>query len=706
MGVLLSRMRLRTFMLMVLVPLTVLPLFLLAGLLHIFIQRSFDDEVGRRAKPEIAALARNLDTLEKRLLRQVSSVARSDELKLAALTYDENRLRNRLRPWLESSLFDVVKVYSYKGNRLLTHEKKDESTLAPVWEQIFSLPEKRNSERLPASEDASRLSPASPESFADEKLRMNADALSSEFREFVLKESSWVLRKVESEASKGDFSFHVFRSVLDSDGKAAGFIEAILKMNSLKWEHLSLYQGVDFVIVDSKRHVLSASREKVIPILNVQLANWKTIETATDNFFPSRIVEMEDYPIEFFFSPMTMTGNNVESWVGVGLSRSQHVFLQNRILVWVVGLTLLLAIAVFAFTFLTSEKLTEPISKLVSAAESVRAGRAVEPLKVEATEEIAYLVERFNEMAMSVQAAKRTLESKLEELAETNDQLTQMQDQLVQSAKMSSLGQLVAGVAHELNNPIAFIYSNMVQMRQYLKSLNEVSSHLQTVKTKLTPEDQQKLETLLVDVEWDYVQDDMADIVQSCLEGSVRVKDIVLGLRNFSRLDKGQIGDAEVNIALKNTAKLLTGQIKNKVRVDWELEDQSWIRCNISQINQVFMNIMANAIQSIQGEGNLLIKTEMLTYRGEEFLRVRMRDSGQGMSQETISKIFDPFYTTKGVGEGTGLGLSIVYGIVQKHGGTIDVKSVPFPDPMHGSTFDIYLPKKGPVVDTSLDEAS
>lgn len=701
MGVLLSRIRLRSFMLMVLLPLTVLPLFILAGLLHLFIQRSFDEEVGRRAKPELAALARNLDTLENALLKQLNLVTRSDELKLEVLTLNENSLRSRFKPWLENSLFDEIRIYSFKGHKILSHVRGKTTKISPAWEQIFKVPEKRVSDRNPASEESLRLQSTTVENFEEDETRYQGQSLDSDFRSFILKETSWALRKIESTENKGQLSFYIYKSLLDSDGKAAGYLEGRVLMSSQKWAHLSLYQGVDYALINSQRQVISSSNEGFNEPLSSLLTHWKTIETSSDEIYPSRSVNMGEYPIEFFFAPLTR-----DSWIGVGISRSQHVFLQNRILVWVVGLTLLLAIAVSSFAYLTSEKLTEPINKLVSAAESVRAGNSVEPLRVEATEEIAYLVERFNEMALSVQAAKRTLESKLEELALTNDQLTQMQDQLVQSAKMSSLGQLVAGVAHELNNPIAFIYSNMVQMRQYLKTLKEVMSHIDQLKQSLSPVDRAQLEQLLVNVEWGYVQHDMEDVVQSCLEGSIRVKDIVLGLRNFSRLDKGQIAEVEINLALKNTAKLLASQLKNRVQLDWNLDAETQIRCNLSQVNQVMMNIMANAIQAIEGEGKIYIETKSVEHRGMECVRIRIKDSGQGMSSETISKIFDPFYTTKAVGEGTGLGLSIVYGIVQKHGGSIEVKSILSPHEDHGTAFDIYLPKKGPQVDTGLEEAS
>ncbi|MEO5666847.1 MAG: ATP-binding protein [Bdellovibrionota bacterium] len=704
MGVFLSRIRMRSYLLLVLVPLTLLPLLLLAGLLHIFIQASFDEEVGRRARPEISALARNLDTLEKRLSRQMLTLSHSDEIKLAALTLDAPRVQSRLKPWLETSLFDSVRVYADRGQLIGLSERNSTDELGAPWAQLFGLPESRN-EREPASKNSPSLA-VSSENFMNPETRHLGTALSGDFRSFLVHEGSWTLRQVRSEGADSGYVFYVFRSLFDSDGKPAGFLEGSVRMDSAKWHHLSLYQGVEFVLVGANRKVLSSSQGVFDGLFQDQLAAWTELATASETRFPSKTVKVGDTPFEFYFAPIASENNQAEAWIGVGISRAQHVFLQNRILVWVVGLTVLLSLIVISFSFLFSQKLTLPIRQLVSAAESVRSGQAVEPLRVEATEEISFLVERFNEMALSVQAAKRTLETKLEELADTNIQLTQTQDQLVQSAKMSSLGQLVAGVAHELNNPIAFIYSNMVQMRQYLKNLEQLTAVIDSLKLKLPREERARIDTVLEKMEWNYVKTDMADIVQSCLEGSVRVKDIVLGLRNFSRLDKGEIAEADLNVALKNTAKLLAGQIKNRVNVDWALCDEGFVRCNVSQVNQVFMNIIANALQAIDGEGDLLVETLPLLHHGEEFMRIRIRDSGNGMSPEVIAKIFDPFFTTKSVGDGTGLGLSIVYGIVQKHGGFIDVKSVQFPDPMHGSTFDIYFPKKGPDVDSSLDRAS
>jgi signal transduction histidine kinase len=694
----------RSYLLLVLVPLTLLPLLILAGLLHLFIQASFDEEVGRRARPEIAALARNLDTLEKRLARQALSLSRADEVKLGTLSSDGSQLQDKVRSWLEASLFDRVKIYTYRGQLVDSQEKAPSEELGLPWNQLFGLPDK-SKDREPASKNAATLA-VSAESFVDQGAREVAGTLSPDFRRFLVREASWSLRQIEKSGERPGYVFRTFRSVVDSDGKPAGFIEGSVFLDLAKWQHLGLFQGVEFVLVDASRKVLTASQTDFARLFQSELSGWTELTAASETRHPSKTVEWGGTPFEFFFAPVLGDNNQVEAWIGVGLSRAQHVFLQNRILVWVVGLTVLLSLFVTAFSFIFSKRLVQPIRDLVRAAETVRSGQAVEPLHVEATQEISFLVERFNEMTMSVQAAKRTLETKLEELADSNIQLTQMQDQLVQSAKMSSLGQLVAGVAHELNNPIAFIYSNMVQMRQYLKNIEELTQLVDSLQGALPQQEKARIRATLERMEWDYVKSDMADIVQSCLEGSVRVKDIVLGLRNFSRLDKGEVVEVDLNVALRNTAKLLTGQIKNRVNVDWALCEQGFVRCNVSQVNQVFMNIMANALQAIEGEGDLFVQSENLIHQGSEYLRVRIRDSGQGMTPETIAKIFDPFFTTKSVGEGTGLGLSIVYGIVQKHGGFIDVTSVQFPDPMHGSTFDIYLPKRGPDTDLSLDEAS
>ncbi|NCN39792.1 HAMP domain-containing histidine kinase [bacterium] len=692
---------------MALLPLTLGPLLALSALLHIFTQKSFDAEVARRAKPEMAALSKNLDTLERSLLRQSRGLSTSDAFKFAAITGATVDLNQEVKAWIQPALFDSVKVYSRHGQLLDTYVRPEAKKLNSAWQKLFQITETKKKDGRNPAQQATPI--AEDKKFGSSSERYKGQNLNSAFRSFIAGEGFWVLRHLDYEkVDRGQYLITVFRTSYDSDNKAIAYIESSVLMDSQKWEHMGLFQGVEFAIVDDRFNAVAASEEKFLSLVPEAIKDWTQLDRSSETVFPSKSVNFDEYPVDFFFAPLAKAGGETKAWIALGLSRENHVFVQNRILTWGIGITLLLSVVVLALAIMLSDKVTNPIQHLVDAAEDVKAGKSVGVLaaNVEPTKEIAYLIERFTEMAMSVQAAKRTLEQKLEELAESNVQLTQMQDQLVQSAKMSSLGQLVAGVAHELNNPIAFIYSNMVQARQYLENMKQMDATIEELKVHLNEDERKKLEDTLAEIEWEFVQEDMSDIVQSCLEGSVRVKDIVLGLRNFSRIDKGQMIEADINQALQNTAKLLSGQTKNRVEVDWTLCGDAFVKCNISQVNQVFMNIMANAIQAIDGEGVLIVSTENILRNGSEFMKIKIQDNGQGMSPETIEKIFDPFFTTKSVGKGTGLGLSIVYGIIQKHGGFIDVSSTVFPDPMHGSIFEIYLPKSGPEVDIDLDQAS
>ena len=162
-----------------------------------------------------------------------------------------------------------------------------------------------------------------------------------------------------------------------------------------------------------------------------------------------------------------------------------------------------------------------------------------------------------------------------------------------------------------------------------------------------------------------------------------------MGLRNFSRLEEAQIKQVDIHEGLENTLQLLTGELKNRIKVTKHFEKLPKVNCYPSQLNQVFMNVLSNAAQAIEEEGEIVITTSKLS--GDR-VEVSIRDSGKGMSKGTVEKIFDPFFTTKGIGSGTGLGLSISYGVIQKHGGDILVSS----EPGKGTEFKIILPVEGP----------
>ena len=285
-------------------------------------------------------------------------------------------------------------------------------------------------------------------------------------------------------------------------------------------------------------------------------------------------------------------------------------------------------------------------------------------------------------MSLNVYRTRKDLKSKIKELEKANQNLKEAQTQLVQSAKMTSLGQLVAGVAHELNNPISFIYSNTSHLREYseklFKIIEEIEKH---------PENHKQIKETY---EYDYIQKDLPLLIKSCQEGAQRTRDIVLGLRNFSRLEESQLKEIDLNESIDMTLELLKGETKNRIKIHRQYEPIPLVHCYASQVNQVVMNILTNAVHAIDGSGDIWISTQGIKASSSEVGKVQISilDSGIGMSSEIVEKIFEPFFTTKEVGKGTGLGLSISYGIIQNHGGDIKVKS----EPNAGTEFIITIP--------------
>ena len=242
---------------------------------------------------------------------------------------------------------------------------------------------------------------------------------------------------------------------------------------------------------------------------------------------------------------------------------------------------------------------------------------------------------------------------------------------------MASLGQLVAGIAHELNNPISFIYSNMTHLKDYSEKLIGIVKKADR-KIDLTKEKE--------DAEFDYITKDLPKLIHSCQEGARRTRDIVVGLRNFSRLEEAKVKEVDIHSGIDDTLALLEGEFQSRVKIEKKYDkDMPKILCYPSQLNQVFMNVLSNAAHAISAEGTITIKTKAISSNKVE---IRIKDTGKGMDEETREKIFDPFFTTKGVSRGTGLGMSISYGIIQKHGGDIQVTS----KLNRGTEFIIQLP--------------
>jgi signal transduction histidine kinase len=224
-------------------------------------------------------------------------------------------------------------------------------------------------------------------------------------------------------------------------------------------------------------------------------------------------------------------------------------------------------------------------------------------------------------------------------------------------------------VAHELNNPVGFIYANFPQLEEYFKELLELIDELLSLPMG---ESSHKLaQQQIKDIDLDFIREDILEIIRSGKSGASRIKEIVYSLRSFSRLDEAELKSVLLEDGLNDTLAILNHQTKGRIKVikDYQLNEP--VICFAGQVNQVFMNIIYNGIQAISGEGTLTITTR----KEDEWAVVTIEDSGAGIPQDIIDKIFDPFFTTKKIGEGTGLGLSISYGIIEKHGGRIEVKS-------------------------------
>jgi PAS domain S-box-containing protein len=274
--------------------------------------------------------------------------------------------------------------------------------------------------------------------------------------------------------------------------------------------------------------------------------------------------------------------------------------------------------------------------------------------------------------------------------------LSEAHDQLLQSEKMASIGQLAAGVAHEINNPIGFVNSNMGTLRHYVDTLMSVIDAYGQAVHRTVPGSPlaAEIEAIGRKADLGYLKDDIADLVRESMEGLRRVKDIVQALKDFSHVGQTDWQYADVHAGLDTTLNIVANEIKYKATVEKQYGRLPDIKCMASQLNQVFMNLLVNAAQAIRNRGVITIAT------GAEngWVWVRISDTGCGIPQQNLKRVFEPFFTTKPVGSGTGLGLSLSYSIVNKHGGRIEVSS----KPDVGTAFTIHLPVVPPA---SLDPA-
>lgn len=285
------------------------------------------------------------------------------------------------------------------------------------------------------------------------------------------------------------------------------------------------------------------------------------------------------------------------------------------------------------------------------------------------------------------------LQQRLDELRAIYLKLADTQSQLLQSEKLSAIGQLAAGVAHEINNPIGFVRSNLGTLTDYVTDLLAIDRAYAEVEDQLSllqPQAFARVHELKRACDHDFIMRDLKQLLSESGEGLERVARIVQDLKDFSRVGETGWLWADLLAGLESTLNIVRNEIKYKAEVVRELAELPQVRCIPSQINQVFMNLLVNAGQAIEAQGRITLRSG----REGDFVWVEVQDDGCGIAPDCIARIFEPFYTSKPVGQGTGLGLSLAWAIVQRHQGTLEVKS----EPGRGSTFRVRLPIAGPIV--------
>ncbi len=411
--------------------------------------------------------------------------------------------------------------------------------------------------------------------------------------------------------------------------------------------------------------------------------------------------------------------------LGISIASIQQVLNEARKQISLIAVIEIILTAMFSLVLGTM--LTRRILTLKEASEKVAAGDLSAHVTVKGKDEIAVVGTAFNSMldklnlaAITQQQYQQQLEElnvgleervakRTTELESSNTALTfamrqleaekkeqqilikkiqKAQSQLLQSERMASLGQLAAGVAHEINNPVGFISSNISTLNEYFSDIVKLLNHYEQNEEKISdPIVRERLKTIKEDIDLDFIRDDIQNLINESLDGTKRVKVIVKDLREFSHVDESEWQYIDIHNGLNSTLNIVNNEIKYKADVVKEYGDLPKIECLASELNQVFLNLLVNAAQAIEERGIITIRTSL---EDEQHIKIEIEDTGAGISEENITRIFDPFYTNKPVGTGTGLGLSLSYSIIQRHNGSINVKSVEG----KGTIFTLILPLK------------
>jgi len=478
------------------------------------------------------------------------------------------------------------------------------------------------------------------------------------------------------------------------------------------------------LLFDDQDNVILATRYSLQsqPLTHTPAAEQQQIIAAVRRSQSGRVIYSPDRRSVQAIYPVTLgTTSNSELrpsrvgvlWLNYDLSPAKAEAMQMAIRR---GITTNLGrLAAIGLLWLLAEQvLTRRVNRLVSASHRLAKGELHIRTHLSGSDELAEISAAFDHMAAQIEAKTQALTAnqaeletahlnatqKAQQLEQTLQELQQTQMQLIQTEKMSSLGQLVAGIAHEINNPINFIYGNLVHVEEYIETLLELIEYYERIYPNPTPE----LADFIDERDIPFLTEDLPKIIHSMRMGTDRIRQIVLSLRNFSRLDEAEMKTVDLHEGLDSTLLILQNRLKGKggqgqIDVVKQYGDLPWVECYPGQLNQVFMNLISNAIEAISDAqtetavaappsppGRIVITTQPVP---PDRVRVSITDNGPGIPPEVQTRLFDPFFTTKPIGQGTGLGLSISYQIItDRHHGTIGCNSTVG----EGSTFWLEIP--------------
>ncbi|MGD2181727.1 ATP-binding protein [Lusitaniella coriacea] len=472
------------------------------------------------------------------------------------------------------------------------------------------------------------------------------------------------------------------------------------------------------VLYDEKNRVLLATRYELRDraLQNTPAANRELTFTQVRETLSGQILLSEDkqkiwaiYPVPLKMMPGELRPSRIGTlWLEYDLSLLKQRALRDalqRSLSAAVGL----GIFCIAIWFFFEKTLTRRAAKLVAASHNFAKGELSIRAKIGGSDELAQIAKAFNQMAKRIQAdtetlqaseialkqANETLENRVrertaslkeqkEKLEQTLQELQQAQAQLVQQEKMSSLGQLVAGIAHEINNPVNFIHGNITHTIEYAEDLLKLIELYRYHCRKYVPEIESKIE----EIDLDFLSQDLSKILTSMKVGTERIRNIVLSLRTFSRMDESEFKTVDLHAGIDSTLLILQHRFRgnNKLRAIEIVKEYGMlplVDCFAGQLNQVFMNILANGIEALE-ESRINPETDSPQIRirtsviDKGWVEIAIADNGMGIPESVQPQIFNPFFTTKPIGKGTGMGLAIAYQIVtERHSGKLRCCSTP-----------------------------